>query len=210
MSRDGFDCIAPFYDLLARLIFGSSIEKAQRQFLDVNPPAKQILVLGGGTGAFLATLRSAHPHATIYFIDASAQMIRIAKHRNKAQQIQFIHGTENDIPANLSFDIVITNFYLDLFESSKLASVIDLICRSLHSRSTWIASDFTDRNRWWQRLMLSFMYFFFRLTCGVTTQSLPDWRTALKKAGWKKQDERHFYSGFIESGVFRFGTNNLY
>src|SRR5882762_1794152 len=123
MRSNNFDRIAFLYDRLARLIFGHSIIDAQKHFLKLIPNRAAVLILGGGSGWILKDLLRERPEVYVCYVDASKEMITLAKKGTQSPRIVFIHGTENDIPKQ-QFDIVLTHFYLDLFSAGSLPTVI--------------------------------------------------------------------------------------
>ena len=202
MKANNFDGIAFIYDRLAKLIFGKSIIKSQRHFLTKIPDKATILILGGGTGWILQEITKIKPNVEIIFIDASARMIEVAQLKSTGKNIRFIQGTENHIP-DQQFDVVITNFYLDLFREESLSGVIFKVKSSLAPRAIWIATDFVNQ-RPWHKTTLKLMYLFFLITCNIEAKQLPDWNKALNHIGGKKIESKFFYRNFIEATVFQF------
>jgi len=203
MKSNDFDKIASVYDRLARLVFGKSIVESQQFFLNKIPEGSRILILGGGSGWILAKLFEARPDVEVCYIEASKNMISLAKVRlENDQRVQFINGTEDDIPDQL-FDIVITNFYLDLFDEQALKSVLQKIKTSLSSNVQWLVTDFVNQN-WWQHLMLKLMYLFFKATTKIEANKLPDWNRAVTEVGGVKKNSKFFYRGFVETVVYQF------
>ena len=199
MTLNGFDAIAPFYDLLVKLVFGRAHMKSQKTFLNEVPETSTVLILGGGTGDILVELLLVKPHCKIYYVEASEKMISLTKMKIKNQNsICFIHGTQENIPDQI-FDVVITNFYLDLFTHNTLLSVIRNINKSLPIDSQWFITDFTDGGKFWQRVLLKIMYRFFQVLCKIETDHLPVWKDALQQSGFKKKQTFFFFHGFIES-----------
>src|SRR5205085_1637603 len=111
----------------------------------------------------------------------------------------FIHGTEKDIPEGIQFDVIITNFYLDLFSDSNLNPIIKLLRSHLKGKSIWLVSDFVYSNKLWQKILLWIMYRFFRLTCDIDARDLPAWQLLLNAHGMKELNTRDFFKGFIKS-----------
>jgi len=127
-------------------------------------------------------------------------MIALSRQKsNPEYRIHFIHGTEQDIPPTIQFDAVITNFYLDLFTNHQLKEVVEKIRFSLNAGALWIATDFVDGNKWWQRMMLGVMYWFFRILCQIESQQLPEWSKSLEHAGMKEVASNFFFGGFIKT-----------
>lgn len=203
MKPNDFDKIAFVYDRLANLIFGKSIAESQKHFLNKIPNKAKVLILGGGTGSILEELLLLKPDVSVCYIEASFQMIERAKERKtSSNNIQFIRGTENDIP-NDPFDVIITNFYLDLFSTESLKRIVLEIRELMASNSVWIATDFKE-GAWWNQVLLKVMYAFFRVTANIEASVLPDWNEALVESGGRKTESRYFYGNFIEATVYQF------
>ena len=127
-------------------------------------------------------------------------MLTAASCRVKSGSVEFIHGTVWDIPPANSYDVVITHFFLDLFNESALRILVDKIESQLTPGGQWLIADFVNK-RWWHAACLSLMYFFFFLTCSVKTRSLPSWRKVLEET-LKCKMETSFYGDFISSCSF--------
>ncbi len=205
MKLKGFDRIAVIYDFLAKLVFGKSITESQKLFLNKIEDGSKVLMLGGGTGWLLAELLKVKPNCELWYIDASEKMISLSKSKvEPTQEVNFIHGTENDIPLSIKHDAVITNFYLDLFTNLQLENIMTKIQSSLKPGAIWIVTDFVDNKKWWQTVMLKTMYWFFRITCNIESQQLPEWNKSVEKAGMKEIDSETFYRDFIKTALYQF------
>jgi ubiquinone/menaquinone biosynthesis C-methylase UbiE len=205
-SLNRFNRIAKLYDPLASIVFGRSLHNAQLVFLDRISPQANVLILGGGTGKILNDLLRANAKAHIYYIEASSSMIELArKNVNKFHtQVHFIHGTENAIPQGIQFDVVITNFFLDMFSSSAIENVIRQVVKPLKNDAIWIVTDFIYSKKIWHRMLLHAMYLFFRNFCGIEAKQLPDWENHLKRAGLRREKSELFYDGFIKSALYHY------
>lgn len=203
MRSNDFDKLAFVYDRLAQLVFGKSVTESQQFFLSKVQDRSHVLILGGGSGQVVEKLFEVRPAVEICYIEASSKMLSLAKSRlSNDNRIQFVHGTENDIP-NHSFDAVITNFYLDLFPEASLKIVLGKIKMNLTPNASWVVTDFVD-HRWWHRIMLAIMYLFFKITSRIEADRLPNWHTAIQKIGGRKSDSKFFCHDFIETAVFQF------
>ncbi len=203
MTLNDFDRIASVYDLLARLVFGKSMVKAQIHFLPKIPAHAKVLILGGGTGWILTELFRMNPLCKVWYVEASAKMLALSRKRvNDEWPVKFIHGTEENIPLSMDFDVVITNFYLDLFNENALNEVVVRIKSALNVNSIWIATDFVNNQKLWQRVTLRIMYLFFQLACNIESTQLPAWKTAIQKTKYKKEEIKSFYGAFIETVWF--------
>lgn len=201
-TLDGFNKIAPVYDTLARLVYGKSIVEAQTHYVALLKNAKHILVLGGGSGWIVEELFK-YSAAEISYVEASSAMMALTKQRNiPINRINFIYGTEDQIPAGSVFDVVITNFYLDLFTEGKQREIMEKINLMLSKEGMWMVSDFVNNGTWWHRFLLVIMHQFFRRLCKIEAHELADWETALRENGLKPMYAETFYKGFIKSTVF--------
>lgn len=204
MKLNGFDRIASVYDQLAKLVFGNSIKQAQVYFLNDIPSQSKVLILGGGTGWFLQHLLVLRPDSEVWYIEASLKMLELSKNTtNNSSHVHFIHGTEDNLPMGVQFDVVITNFYFDLFMEVQLDLILERIHTALKPSSIWLVTDFVAGKKEWQEGMLKVMYIFFRLTCQIESSKLPNWNQQLAKKSWVKSSSKYFYRKFIEATVYR-------
>ena len=202
---NGFDRVAPYYDLMKQIVFGSSIRRSQLHFLPQLPAIGDILVLGGGTGEILEPLLRNNLSRRIWYVEASSRMLELAEKgigKDLGRNVTFIHGTEARLPDNIMFDGIITNFFVDLFPDGVL---LDL-CRKLEPRlkgsGRWIVTDFVDTGKKWHRMLLSLMYSFFVYTCKIEANALPRWEEKLQQAGLERMDCQQFYNEFIKTCVY--------
>ncbi|MBS1505323.1 MAG: class I SAM-dependent methyltransferase [Bacteroidetes bacterium] len=194
-----FDRIAGIYDVIARLVFGQSIMKAQKFFLKDVPDASVVLILGGGTGWIAKELLREKPNCRIVYVEASSKMIELSRKKiSPLERIDFVHGTEENIP-EMKFDVVITNFFLDMFKPESLDAVVTRIRSVLKANSLWLATDFVDGQKWWQTVLLKLMYWFFRYFSRIESKALPDWSKAIENHGMKKEAMKMYYGDFIKT-----------
>jgi ubiquinone/menaquinone biosynthesis C-methylase UbiE len=202
-TTTGFDFLAPTYDTLAQLVFGKSITDSQTWFLNQIPPGSKVLILGGGTGWLLEKLYAYNTTCEIWYIDASDRMLAMAKQRIKKNKVHFIQGTEEDIPATEKFNVVITNFYLDLFSDKTLWRVVQKISSHTTSLSSWHVTDFVRGKPRWHSWMLKIMYMFFRSICSIEAKTLPNWCKTMKEHTWEEVDSNYWYGGFIKGSLLK-------
>ena len=197
MSANNFNRVAFLYDALVRLVFGNSMLRAQTFLLDKIKDDAAILIIGGGTGWILKALK---PNCEVWYIDSSSKMIEKARKQDAICKVHFIAGTESDIP-DRTFDVVITNFYFDLFTTTKVDAVIKKIKTVIEPDGHWIVTDFVDK-AWWQRIMLNLMYLFFSVTCNIESKKLPAWIESFDQNGFSVIESKTFYGGFIKTGLW--------
>lgn len=204
-ALNGFNRIAPYYDSLTRLVFGNAILNSQLEFLKSIPPDSTVLILGGGTGAILPYVLRRNPTGSILYIEASSEMLKSAE-RNVLPEftakIEFVHGTHNSLPEGMVFDVIITNFFLDLFPDSEVGTICKHLSSRLRRHGLWLVSDFVKGDKWWHEMMLWTMYRFFRFVSGITGSRLSSWDQHLLTAGMRTTASKSFFHGFIKSALY--------
>ena len=203
-----YDRIAPFYDSLAKFVFGGKLNQAEAHFLNKLNSPDRVLVFGGGTGNTLDPLLCNCPEASIDYLEASSTMIALAKKRvgSRTNNIQFIHGTELKlVDTRKTYDVVITPFVLDVFEESNLKSVIDILFNALTPGGYWLQTDFYvyRDHPWWQRLLVQLMYFFFRLTAKQSNQCLPDFSFYFNRLPLEIIEQQDFSNNMVRTILYR-------
>ncbi|MEO1255896.1 MAG: hypothetical protein AAFY41_13590, partial [Bacteroidota bacterium] len=89
MAVNNFNSVAPFYDFLSKLVFDSSLLRAQKIYLDRIRSTDKVLILGGGTGEILKFVPKCE---SLYFLDKSSKMIEIAERKMLDQNTKFIQA----------------------------------------------------------------------------------------------------------------------
>ncbi len=202
---NNFNKIAPFYDLLSFLVFGRDLYRSQMYHLGILQPNQRILIAGGGTGKILNALNELNCPLQVDYIEKSAVMINKAKRRApfKYLKVEFIDKDifEMDLP---NYDVVITNYFLDVFQPEQLQRVMKKLASSLSLEGDWIFTDFKRSNHFISKLLLKVMYLFFRFTTRLEADKLPDFENYFLQLGLRKEVSRCFYFNFIESAHYKF------
>lgn len=202
MSRTGnFDRLAGYYDSLARFVFGQEKVASQTHFLARIPPGASVLILGGGTGWILDELFARTIRCEVWYIDASEKMLEKARGRGRRGAVHFIHGSWEDVPAQ-KFDVVVTNYFLDLFSDQTLEDIVAVVGSRLDEEGIWLVTDFTDDKKW-HRVMLRVMYWFFGVVCRIEASALPAWEEAMLRSGFRQAESRRGFRGFMKSVLFK-------
>ena len=167
-----------FYDRLCRLVLGPMMQKSQTDLLSFIPVNASILIVGGGTGWILEEITKLHPAGLqITYVDVSSKMIDRSKKRNVgANAVNFIEASIEEISlTDGRYDIVFTAFLIDGLPQATYHKVFKKLDASLKVNGTWLYVDFqvSDKSSIWQKALLKFMYFFFRITCKIEAAQLP-------------------------------------
>ncbi|MEO0897054.1 MAG: class I SAM-dependent methyltransferase [Bacteroidota bacterium] len=205
-----FNSIAPYYDALAHLVFGQTLEWAQASLLNKLQGSNTILILGGGSGWILEEIfRQEIKAEKIIYIDSSKQMISLSKDRldglpNSFQtSVNLIHGSHLDIPEQ-SFDAIITFFFLDLFQEDRLGKLLADLKTKLHKGGIWLVCDFFNENRsWWKGLLISTMYTFFGLMSGLGNRKLPPIKVKMEENELTLIEEKKWKKGLVKALAYK-------
>lgn len=209
-SSGNFDRIAWCYDALAGLVFGGSLQAAQRAALAGLPAgAPHVLVLGGGTGWVLGEVLRRRPRATVLYLEASGPMLaRAAAFMRRAwpgaaRQVEFRRGTEAALGPDERFDALITFFVLDCFPAAALGPALARLSAARRPGGPWLLADFCRPRRGWQRALLGTMYWFFGAVAALHVRQLPDLHAALAGQGLQPAQQAFFFGGAVEGTVFQ-------
>jgi ubiquinone/menaquinone biosynthesis C-methylase UbiE len=169
------------------------------------------LILGEGDGRFLERLLQINPDATIDIIDVSARMLALARQRVAKRglaRVSFHQRDALDGPVNdASYDLVITNFFLDCFSAESAAALIAKWSAVLKPGGRWLVGEFNEPDcgfrRFHARLWHRIMYRFFQLTTGLEVSRLPPYTALLKSANLTLVEQKEMRFGLMVSQVWR-------
>lgn len=200
-----FSRLSKLYDLLGLLVFQGSLHKSQIYFLEKLPEAENVLILGGGTGKFLADLVKSGKAKKITYVDISPGMIARAEAKVEKLNacVEFICGGADSIPAG-RYDLICTHYFLDCFDETELKELSGLLKSHLTENGVWHFTDFylDEKASFFRTGLLSFLYFFFRLTCGLKVKELADFRKIFSEAGLKLKEEEFFRKGLLRTALY--------
>ena len=206
MNRNNsFDAVASIYDLLVRLIFGSELRRAQECFLDELKHANRILIIGGGTGRIIHSIRSRNPKAKIDYVDASFEMIRRARSKVKSSKVTFYHVYWESFELQDLYDAVLCFFFLDVYSDDELMGAMSRVDQSLKSDGVLFFCDFHTgkKQSFLFKTLIKGMYLFFRLVGALSVKKLPVFDEALKKAGFELISSKRFFYGMVLSAIYK-------
>ena len=180
------DPIARWYRWLEYIGFGRELERRRLSFLPEVAAARRVLVLGEGDGRFLVRLVEQNAGASIDYLDLSDRMLELARQRAGTDQVTYHQGDALTFPIAIAeYDLVVTNFFLDCFDESDAARLVERIAAAARPRARWLIAEFRQPESGWQalwaRVWLRALYLFFRGTTGLKTNRLVDHHPILGK-----------------------------
>ena len=198
----GFDSVAKIYDRLSRLVFGDAMKLAQTHFLRQLPDSGRVLIIGGGTGWILEEVLALRTNLSVDYIDASSDMISLTRRRlNNENNVRLIVGTESSIPYS-NYDVIITNFFLDVFQPERLSMVMEKLSVCLNPNGIWICTEFQNTDKRYHSFLLKLMHWFFRAFTGLEARKLQDFSAEFNRLEYKEISKEEFYNGFIFSAIY--------
>lgn len=203
---NNYNLLAPVYDTLGRLVYLGALRKAQLHYLSEIPKGSRILFIGGGTGFLLNPLFESCQPGEVWYVEKSQAMIRKsikAVHPSYRKHVHFLHGTQEDIPEEEKFDVVLSFFFFDQFRFMTLGKIFLDLNTHLKPGGTWLWADFIPPQTWWQKLLMRLMLGFFTLTTRLGTDRVYDGPAIFRKRGLKLEKEAFYYRGFIRTVLLR-------
>lgn len=194
-----------FYDSLSRLVYGKALINAQVYLLRYIPASSNILIVGGGTGRILEEITKIQSSGLdIAYVEVAPKMITASKKRNSGgNHVTFINEAIENVSFAADFDVVISSFLFDSFTEQTLQLVFNRIHALLKPGGLWLYCDFQQTGKWWQKVFLKSMFWFFKITCDIEAARLPDIEQYFEVLDYKTIAARTFFSDFISSKVYQ-------
>jgi ubiquinone/menaquinone biosynthesis C-methylase UbiE len=208
-----FDHLAKHYDWMESLLAGAKLENCRNALWDDIPPLTNALLVGEGHGKFLASLLKRYPTARVTCVDASEQMLEIARRRLQRQAlslkgVEFVHAAlPSWNPPTERYDLIATHFFLDCFPREQLGAVIEALQRALRPGASWLVSDFQIPRGGLRQLRAEIihrlMYGFFRLATKLPASRLVSPRPFLRRYGFIRVRHQEFDWGLLTAELWR-------
>lgn len=195
--KDDYGFIAPFYNLLAKMIFGNKLLEAKNCFVS-EVEDKKILIIGGGDGI---DHRGISKNLTGQFWEHSQGMLDLAKENLLESDLSF-HLGEFRRDEKILFDEVWLHFVLDTMRDEEIASLLGEIRKSLTLEGKIYLADFFAPKSINQKILQGSMITFFRLMANHKRANLPDYEEFLLTENWEKISEKQFVDGWVKAQVW--------
>jgi ubiquinone/menaquinone biosynthesis C-methylase UbiE len=208
-----FDTLAPYYRWMEFILAGGKMHRCRTAFLDQIPRPRNILLLGEGHGRSLVECCRRFADAQITCVDASERMLaqarrQLARHHLKASRVEFIHADIlHRLPSGKTYDLIVTNFFLDCFRPEQLAQMIPQIADLSAPDANWLIADFqmpdAGLRRIRSQIIIWMLYVFFRLTTRLAAHELIKPDPFLEKAGFRLHRRIESEWGLLHSDWWR-------
>jgi ubiquinone/menaquinone biosynthesis C-methylase UbiE len=140
----------------------------------------------------------------ITYVEIAVDMMALSKKRNTgSNEVIFINDAVENVNPDANFDVVITPFLFDNFTEETTGKVFNHLHKLLKPGGLWLNTDFQLTGKWWQGVLLTSMFLFFKMLCNIEASKLPDVEKQFEEHGYKVVDEKAFFGDFIISRVYR-------
>ena len=179
------DFLAPHYWWIERLGMGRALERRRLWFLPEIGSVRRALVLGDGDGRFLSAFVRRNSVVRADYVDLSKGMLELARQTAGTERVNYENADARTIQLPPGeYDLIATHFFFDCFAESELEVLIGRIAKAAKPGARWVVSEFRDAS-FGARLVVRFLYLFFRITTGLKTRRLVDHRPILQSQGFR-------------------------
>ncbi len=205
-----FNRIAPYFERLEKIVFNNQMECCRTAFLPELPSVKKVALIGEGDGRFLVELLKDGKFEKVHYIDSSQKMLELARKRmqkfspDTLRNVGFYHRDLISEPMpDQNYDLVVTNFFLDVFDEHSLNESISKIAASCKRTAIWLYADFQVSGGILQRAKafawIKVMYVFFRVAAQIQSQRLIDPSKILESNGFQLKTMKEFHRGLMKT-----------
>jgi len=174
------------------------------------PSMKKAALVGEGDGEFLIEFLKHCDCEQVHYIDSSQAMMELARKRlqehptHLLKRVEFFHRDLRVEPMpDQEYDLVVTNYFLDVFNEQSLTECISKLAASCKSGAFWLYADFQISGGMFQKfraiVWLNLMYVFFRIVARIQARRLIDPSTTLEEHGFKLIAISEFSRGLMRS-----------
>ena len=162
------------------------------------------LIIGGGSGGIIPSVVNICK-GKIDFVEKSEKMIEMARRRAGSARITFHICDIQDFELE-QYDLIITNFVLDVFDKEVLDKQIRRLSTCLNQDGKWAYVDFQESGKVRHRFLLWLMLRFFKATSDLQARKLYDHIQGIRNTGLTVEYEESSLDGFVRGVIFRTPT----
>ncbi|MGA3080617.1 MAG: class I SAM-dependent methyltransferase [Terracidiphilus sp.] len=208
-----FDRLARLYRWMEWFSFGPWLMRSRCGFVREMAGARRALVLGDGDGRFTARLLKANAAVQVEVIDASPAMLQALVKRS-GQEAGRVRAEVADArawrpqfkPAESAYDLVVTHFFLDCLTTEEVFALATTLRKAVAPGARWVVSEFTvpegRLGRLAARPLIWGLYCAFGWLTGLEVRRLPEYATALQRAGFCLRERSKWLGGVLVSELW--------
>jgi hypothetical protein len=208
-----FNRLAAHYHWMETFFAGGLMQRGRLTFLSRTRHCRRALLVGEGTGKFLAELLRANPQIQVTCLENCRGMIEQMRRRLSAKKLDAsrVEFQQRDALHWSSppekFDLVVTNFFLDCFRAEQLQRLVPLLAGATTAEAIWLLADFREPERGWQRwrarIILALLYAFFKVATSLSASRLTPPDRFLAGAGFNLIERRFVSFGFVHADFWQ-------
>lgn len=203
-----FDSIAPFYGVMEKFLAGGCMQRARTGLLGGIQEPQRVLMVGEGNGRFLRYFHARFPSARITVVEQSEGMLKRAREQmGTSERVEYVCSDLMQWCADVRFDLIVTNFFLDCFIPQQLEEVIGKLASLSSSQSEWLIADFQipagGFRRWRSRFIVGLLYRFFGTVTGLEARALREPDDFLEHHGFERASRKEWSMGLLKSEYWR-------
>lgn len=198
--QDRYWLMGHVYESMSRLYSARGIVHCREAMFDRIKPGDKVLFAGVGHGS--DAIAAAQLGAEVTVVELSATMLD-KFHGNLAAlpdrlPIRAVHGDILAFDEYERYDIVIANFFLNIFDDATMPKVVRHLTRMIRPQGHLVIGDFAlpEEGGWLARSFRHLYWYAAVLTFWVVAKNplhpIYDYRKTLAAHGLKLQDTRHF------------------
>ena len=200
---DKYKLIGHSYDFLSKIYSGNAILDCKFSMLNEKNITQNTRVLFAGAGQGRDVLKAAELGAEVTMVDISPTMMNKFNHlrsthpKNEDLNIHTVLGDILKQESYGEYDIVIANFFLNVFEEDKMKTLLNHILKLCKSQGKIIIGDFCPPKGGVLKKATQKIYWYSAATAffaiaGNAIHTIYDYRKLLEHKGLKIKDEQFF------------------
>ncbi|MCA9022819.1 MAG: class I SAM-dependent methyltransferase, partial [Planctomycetaceae bacterium] len=202
--------VAPWFERLEKIVFRDQMQSCRTTHLSDLPAIKKAALIGEGNGAFLVQFLKHCNCEEIHYIDSSKTMLELAQKRMQKHVVPGLKRIEfynldlslESMP-DQNYDLVVTNFFLDVFNEATLYDVVSKITSACAQDALWLYADFqiagNRYQRWRAITWVKTMYLFFKFVSNIQTTRLADPSRLFDHNGFQVKEVTEFKNGLMRA-----------
>ncbi|MCH9793063.1 MAG: class I SAM-dependent methyltransferase [Planctomycetes bacterium] len=195
---------------MEKIVFNNLMQQCRTAHLTALPGVKKVALVGEGDGDFLIELLKRCDCEQVHYIDSSQAMLKLARNRlqehseEAVKRVEFFHrDLISESMPDQDYDLIVTNFFLDVFNEESLVDSISKITASCKRGTFWLYADFQISGGKFQQLRaiiwLNLMYLFFKIVAQIQAHKLVDPSMILEQQGFQLKAVSEFGRGLMRS-----------
>lgn len=197
--RDKYKLVGPIYDWLSAFYSGKSIHSCKVAMLDLLKPGDKVLFAGVGHGR--DALHAARLGADVTVVDLSETMLRKLQANLEREggdvRIRQVHSDIMRFDEIESYDMVVANFFLNVFNEDMMVRVLAHLIRLGKPGANVVVGDFSfPTGNVFSRAFKTLYWYgavgFFWLFAGNAFHNIYNYPEWMKKLGLHIHDQKHY------------------